>query len=88
MFLAMVAVGVKEEDDTAAGSRGQIFFGKGFIVEGVEKELGKGLGRRVFFGLGPEDTETDQPKPPHTPKVSKVCARAGDGQHTPQTHLR
>jgi hypothetical protein len=80
----MVAVGVKEEDDAAAGSRGQVFFGKGLIVEGIEKELGKGLGRRIFFGLGPKDTDADQHKPPHKAKVSKVCARAGDGQHTPQ----
>ena len=46
----MVAIGVKKDDDAAAGSRRKVFFGKGFIVEGVEKELRKGLGRGILFG--------------------------------------
>jgi hypothetical protein len=32
----MVAVGVKEEDDAAAGSRGQVFFGERLVIQSVK----------------------------------------------------
>jgi hypothetical protein len=32
----MVAIGVKKDDDAAAGSRGQVFFGERLVIQGVK----------------------------------------------------